>query len=310
LSVISYLFTGAGYQYVNLGKKAYDSSWLVRQHYDKIEKKYPEFRINKLSFIGPVEDLMREENGIIINAVYQRGIFDVLKDYKVTPEQIFGYKSGELMALACAEAISFEDAFDFLFKKRQMIIEVVKMGFYHHFLVNTIPTVQLEKVMEELKGSIRTEIVCYNGKDSNIIICEAAAKEKLAELFKKMGGAVIAIPHEESACFSDLKNVADRLKDEFKKIAMDKPIHRIVCQTTGGYYDNVQEIKEKFTDYIYKPCRLDLALETMLKNGVNTFVEVGPGTFLSRMARKRDSGKRALNTNDLGELSKTVKLAN
>lgn len=310
MAVIGYMFTGAGYQYVNLGKKAYDSSWLMRQHYDKIEKKYPEFRINKLSFIGPSEDLMREENGIIINAVYQRGIFDILKDYKVSPEQMFGYKSGEIMALVCAGAISFEDAFDFLFKKRQMIIEEVGMGFFHHFLVNTVASSQVEKVIEELKGSVKAGIVSYNGRDSTIVICEAKAKEKLAELFKKMGGAVISVPHEESACFLDLKNAAARLKEEFNKIPMDKPVNRIICQTTGEYYENVQEIKEKFTDYIYKPCRLDLALETMLKNGVNTFVEVGAGTFLSRMARKRDSGKRALNTNDLGELSKTVKLAN
>jgi len=72
----------------------------------------------------------------------------------------------------------------------------------------------------------------------------------------------------------------------------------------------VQEIREKFVDYLYKPARIDLCLETMLKNGVNTFIEIGAGTFLSRMSRKRDSGKRSLNTNDLGELSKTVKLAN
>lgn len=310
MAVISYLFTGAGYQYVNLGKKAYDSSWLMRQYYDKIEKKYPEFRVNKLSFIGPLEDLMREENGVIINAVYQNGIFDILRDYKVNPEQMFGYKSGEIMALACSGAISFDDAIEFLFKKRQLLIEETGMGLFYHFLINTVPVAQVQKVIDELKSTIQAEITAYNGKDSTVIICAIDAKEKLAELFKKMGGKVIEIPYEESACFSKLKLIADKLKIEFNKIPMDKPLNRIICQTTGEYYDNVQEIKEKFTDYIYKPSRIDLALETMLKNGVNTFVEVGAGTFLSRMARKRDSGKRALNTNDLGELSKTVKLAN
>ena len=310
MAVIGYMFTGAGYQYVNLGKKAYDSSWLMRQHYDKVEKKYIDFKINKLSFIGPAEELMLEENGIIINAVYQRGIFDILKDYKVTPEQMFGYKSGELMALVCSGAISFEDAMDFLFKKRRMVIDEVGKGFFHHLLINTVQALQVEKVIAELKGSLKADIVSYNGKDSTIIVCETKAKEKLTELFKKLNGAVIDIPYEETACFSILKPIADRLREEFKKIPMDKPVNRILCQTTGEYYDNVQEIREKFTDYIFKPCRIDLSLETMLKNGVNTFVEIGAGTFLSRMARKRDSGKRALNTNDLGEISKTVKLAN
>lgn len=310
MAAIGYMFTGAGYQYVSLGKKAYDSSWIMRQYYDKVEKKYSDFKINKLSFLGPVEELMLEENGLIINAVYQRGIFDILKDYKVMPEQMFGYKSGELMALVCAEAISFDDAIDFLFVKKQMISDEVGKGFFQHLLINAVQVMQVEKVITELKSAVKAEIVSYNGKDSTIIVCETKDKDKLTELFKKLNGSVINIPHEESACFSILKPIADRLKEEFNKIPMDKPKYRIICQTTGNYYDNVQEIKERFTDYIFKSSRIDLSLETMLKNAVNTFVEIGPGTFLSRMSRKRDSGKRSLNTNDLGELSKTVKLAN
>ncbi len=107
-----------------------------------------------------------------------------------------------------------------------------------------------------------------------------------------------------------LKPIAEKLREDFQKIPMDKPVTRLICQTTGNYYENVQEIKDRMLDYIWKPSRIDLCLETMLKNAVNTFVEIGPGTFLSRMARKRDSGKRSLNTNDLGEIQKSVKLAN
>jgi [acyl-carrier-protein] S-malonyltransferase len=310
LAVIGYMFTGAGYQYINLGKKAYDSTWSVRQYYDKVEKKYPDFKINKLSFIGPENELSLEENGIIINAVYQRGIFDLLHDYKVSPEQMMGYKSGELMALVCSSAISFEDAMDFLFKKRQLVLENVGRDFFSHMLVNSVQAQQVEQIIKELKGKIQAEIVSYNGKDSTIVVCDAKAKAGIMDIFKKLGGAIIDVPHEEFACMPLLQPVAEKLKAEFLRIPMDKPVKRLLCQTTGNYYENVQEIKEKFLDYIWRPARVDLCIETMLKNAVNTFVEIGAGTFLSRMARKRDSGKRALNTNDLGELQKTVKLAN
>ncbi len=310
MAVIGYLFTAAGYQYVNLGKKAYDSTWLVRQYYDKVEKKYQDFKINKLSFIGPQEELSKEENGIIINGVYQRGIFDLLKEYKVTPEQMMGYKSGEIMALASSEAISFEDAMDFLFKKREIILEEVGRDFFHHLLINSVPVEQTEKIVKELQNKIKVDIVSYNGKDSAIIIFERKALQVILEIFKKLNAGLIDLPNEEYACFSILKPIAEKLKEIFLKIKMDKPKYRILCQTTGGYYESVQEIKEKFIDYVYRPARIDLCIENMLKNGVNTFVEIGAGTFLSRMARKRDSGKRCLNTHDLGEIQKTVKLAN
>ena len=310
MAVIGYMFTAAGYQYLNLGKKIYDSTWSMRQYYDKVEKKYQDFKINKLSFIGPEEELSREENGIIINAVYQRGVFDLLKDYKVNPEQLMGYKSGEIMALACSQAISFEDAIEFLFKKRQFVMEDVGSGFFYHLLVNTLDVSKVEHVVSELKVKIKTSIASYNGKDSCIVICETKSKDSLKEVFKKMGGAVIELPHEEYACMPLLQPIAEKLREDFQKIPMDKPVNRLICQTTGNYYENVQEIREKMLDYIWKPSRIDLCLETMLKNAVNTFVEIGAGSFLSRMARKRDSGKRSLNTNDLGEIQKSVKLAN
>jgi [acyl-carrier-protein] S-malonyltransferase len=310
MAVIGYMFTAAGYQYLNLGKKIYDSTWSMRQYYDKVEKKYQDFKINKLSFIGPEEELAREENGIIVNAVYQRGVFDLLKDYKVNPEQIMGYKSGEIMALACGQAISFDDAIEFLFRKRQLILDEVGRDFFYHLLVNTLQVSKIEQVVAELKGKVKTDIVSYNGKDSAIVVCEIKAKDSIKELFKKMGGSVIELPNEEFACMPLLQPIAEKLKDFFTKISMDKPVNRMLCQTTGNYYENVQEIKEKFLEYIWRPSRIDLCIETMLKNAVNTFVEIGPGSFLSRMARKRDSGKRSLNTNDLGEIQKSVKLAN
>ncbi|HDQ26434.1 MAG TPA: ACP S-malonyltransferase [bacterium] len=310
MAVIGYMFTGAGYQYVGLGKKAYDSTWSMRQYYDKVEKNYPDFKINKLSFLGPESELSAEENGLIINAVYQRGIFDVLKDYKVTPEQMMGYKSGELMALACAGALSFDDAMNFLFKKRELVLEEVGREFFHHMLVNSLDIQQADKIIEGFKGKADVHAAAYNGKDSCIIACETKAAAAVESLLKKLSAAVIHLPNEEFACMPVLKPIADRLKEEFVKISMDKPVNRVICQTTGEYYESVKEIREKFTDYIWKPSLIGASLEAMLKNGVNTFVETGPGTFLSRMSRKHDSSKRSLNTNDLGELQKTVKLAN
>lgn len=310
MAVIGYLYGAAGYQYVGLAKKLYDNTWAMRQFYDRVEKKYPDFKINKLSFIGPEEELLREENGLIINSVYQAGLFEVLKEQKIHPEQMAGYKSGELMALVCAQAMHFDDAMAFLFKKREIISQEVGKGFFHHMLVNQLPAESVDKIVTEVRQAAGAEVVSYNNPDSTVVVCKTEFKDKLREVFKKLKAAVIDIPHEEFACMPLLKPVADKMREEFLKIKLDKPVNRVLCQTTGNYYESVSEIRERFVDYIYKPARTDQCFDTMLKNGVNTFVEIGSGTFLSRMAKKRDSGKRCLNTNDLGEVSKTVKLAN
>lgn len=310
MSVIGYIYTGTGYQYVGVGKKVYDSTWAMRQFYDKVEKKYPDFKINKLSFLGPKEELMKEENGIIVMAAYQSGIFEVLKQQKINPEQISGFKSGELVAYCNSGGMVFEDLIYLLFKKIEFLKNEISKENFIHLLVNSVAVEKIEQVVSELKKQIIIEIISYNAKDSAIIICERKIKEKITDIFKKLNGTVLELPNEEFSNFSILKPVAEKLKKEFMNIKTDKPIHRLISQTTGTYYDTPVDIKEKIFDYIFKPLRLDLIITTMLKNAVNTFVEIGCGTFIGRYVRKADSGKRTLNTHDLAGLSTTVKLAN
>ncbi len=310
MSVIGYIYTATGYQYVGLGKKIYDATWSMRQYFDKIEKKYPEFKINKLAFLGPKEDLMKEENGLLILAAYQSGLFEVLKQQKIIPEQISGFKSGELVAFSNAGGISYEDLIALLFKKREMINSEIKKENFTHLLINSIEISKIEQIINEIKKQIIVEIVSYNSKDSVMIICEKNIKEKLIDIFKKLQGNIIELPYEEFSNFSLLKPVADKLKSYFLNLKTDKPIFRLISQTQGIYYDTVADIKEKIFDYIYKPAKINLVIETMLKNAVNTFVEIGCGSFIGRFIRKADSGKRVLNTHDFSALSTTVKLAN
>jgi len=310
MAAIGYIYTGAGHQYVGLGKKVYDNSWGMRQFFDKVDKKYHDFKINKLSFLGPQEELSKEENGLIINSVYQAGLYEVLKERKILPEQAGGYKSGELMALTGARGIVFEDAMDFLFKKRQMILDELGRDMFTHLLVNNVPVSKTVQVAGELNRSVKSAVVSYNSENSAIMVTEKKAAAKIGEIFKSLNGAVIPLPGEEFSNFYLLEPIRKALSEELEKIEFDKPCHRILCQTTGGYYENAADIKAKFLDYIVKPARIDIMIQTMLKNAVNTFVEIGCGSLMQRLVKKADSGKRALGTHDLKSLSMTVKLAN
>ncbi len=197
-----------------------------------------------------------------------------------------------------------------LFKKRELINAEINKEKFIHILINSIDVSKIEQIINEVKKQVIAEIVSYNAKDSVVIICEKNIKEKLIDIFKKLHGNIIELPFEEFSNFSILKPVAEKLKIEFLNLKIDKPIFRLISQTEGTYYDNVADIKEKIFDYIYKPAKLNSIIETMLKNAVNTFVEIGCGTFIGRFVRKADSGKRILSTHDFSSLSTTVKLAN
>ncbi|MFP4465778.1 MAG: ACP S-malonyltransferase [Candidatus Goldiibacteriota bacterium] len=310
MAVIGYMFSGSGYQYINMGKKIYDHMWGFRKFYDKAEKKFPEFKINKLSFIGPEEELMREENGVIICGVYQCGVYEVLKEKNIKPEQAMGFKTGELAAFISAGSLSFENALGLMAKKTEFVKKDVNRENFFHLLVNGLKTETVEKMALEINKRVKCEITSYNADDSAVVICEKKIKDKLAAIFKKAGAHIIELPYEEMSNFSLLRNAAEKMKKEFENIEFDRPNFRMLSQTKGNYYENTAEIKETLFEYIHKPARIGDALKNMLKNGVNTFVEVGPGNFMYRMGKKADRDKRILSTNDLGQIQITIKLAN
>jgi len=312
MSVLAYIYTGIGSQYVGIGKEVYDKTWGMRQFFDKMQKKKPDFKVNKFAFLGPIEELLKEENGLPIMYTYQTGIYEVLKQNRVTPEQMSGYKSGQLAGLVSSGGAFYEDILEIIFKKEELLKQEITAGNFTHLLITGILTGQVEQVAAEINKTMKTEVCAYLTQETSVVICEKAAKDKVIEIFKKLkADAVITeLPNEEISNFSLLEGIAQKLIPEFKNLKMDKPIHRIVSQTTGNYYDSVAEIRESFMDYLTRPARLDIAFTTMMKNGVNTFVELGCGNMLGRAIKKIDSGKRILSTHDIKSLSLVVKLAN
>jgi len=312
MSVLAYVYTGIGSQYVGVGKEVYDKTWGMRQFFDKMQKKKPDFKVNKLAFLGPMEELMKEENALPIMYTYQAGIYEVLKQNRVTPEQMTGYKSGQLAGLVSAGGAFFEDILDLVFKKEDLLKQEFTAGNFTHISVIGIPTGQVEQIAAEINKTMKAEICAYLAPENAVIVCEKAAKDKLIEVFKKLKADALITehPHEEISNCSLLEGISQKLAPDFKNFKMDKPLNRIVSQTTGNYFDSVAEIRENFMDYLTKPARLDIAFTTMMKNGVNTFVELGCGNLLGRTIKKIDSGKRILSTHDLKSLSLVVKLAN
>jgi len=316
MAAIGYLFTAAGYQYVGAGRKIYDNMWAMRQFFDRVEKKLPDIKINKLAFIGPQEELQAEENGVIFNAAYQAGMFEVLKEKKVAPEQIMGFRSGELAAHACAGTFEFEDALAFIYRKNILCKEALGGAKFSQLLVNGLDTAKTAQICGEINKSVKCCITSYNSADSATVAVESKLKEKLIEVFKKLGASVIDLPYEELSGLYIFKEAADRLKAEFGEavknevIKVDKPVFKMYSQVKGDMYENAGEIKASLFDYLYMPSRNDLIINNMMKNCINTFVEIGCGTFLGRLVRKADSGKRVLNTHDLAGISAAIKLAN
>lgn len=83
-----------------------------------------------------------------------------------------------------------------------------------------------------------------------------------------------------------LKNAGDKLKDELVNVSINQPIKKIISNVTGDYIINSDEIKDLLTKQVSMPVLWEKSIEQMIDDGINTFIEIGPGKTLIGFAKK------------------------
>src|SRR5271157_4837405 len=107
---------------------------------------------------------------------YQTGIYEVLKQNRVTPEQMSGYKSGQLAGLVSSGGAFYEDILEIIFKKEELLKQEITADNFTHLLITGILTGQVEQVAAEINKTMKTEICAYLTQETSVVICEKAAK--------------------------------------------------------------------------------------------------------------------------------------
>lgn len=120
-----------------------------------------------------------------------------------------------------------------------------------------------------------------------------------------------AVKLQVSAPFhtSMLKPAGDRLKEDLKKIKFIKPKTQVIANVDTAYYQTDNLIAEKLEKQVYNPVRWEACVRKMIGDGVNTFVEIGPGKTLSGFIKKIDKSVKAINIENIQGLNAYLQLA-
>jgi len=163
----------------------------------------------------------------------------------------------------------------------------------------------LEKLIDEVEGYVK--IANYNTYGQIVISGDFEAADKLAEL-AKANGAKRAIMLNTSGAFHTnfMFEAAKDLSIYLKDLELEEPSHTLLINTTGSYY--VSNIKNIMEEQITNSVRFYQMVETCIKDGYDTFIEIGPKTTLCSFVRKIDKDVTILNVEDIKSLQATLSI--
>lgn len=301
MSKIAFVFPGQGAQYVGMGKEFFDNN----------EKSREIFKTASKAVDLDLEALCFEENDNINITEYTQiamltasvAMMEAVKELGITPEATGGLSLGEYGALVASGVLSFEDACKIVRKRGIYMQDEVPVGQGGMAAVIGMDADAIEQVCENTEGIVT--IANYNCPGQIVISGEAAAVNQAAENLKA-AGAKRAIPLNVSGPFHSpmLKGAGDKLAKELEHVTIHDIQVPYVANVTGGFVSSKDDVKDLLAKQVYSSVRWQQCVEALIADGVDTFIEIGPGRTLSSFIKKINRDVKTMNVEKYADLEK------
>jgi [acyl-carrier-protein] S-malonyltransferase len=298
----AFIFPGQGAQYPGMGKDFYEKYEEARWIYDLagnaagLNVKELCFEENdRLNITEYTQIAMLATETAILKCALARGLkCDVSA----------GLSLGEYGALAAADVMAPADLFKIIRKRGIFMQEAYPEGGAMTAVLG-MDAEKIEEICEATEGIV--SIANYNCPGQIVITGEKSAVDKAAESLKE-AGAKRCIPLKVSGPFHSelLKNAGEKLAGELAGVNINTPSVPYVCNVSASYVNDTADVKELLAKQVSSSVRWQQSVELMIKDGVDTFIEIGPGKTLSGFMKKINKDVKVLNIETVDDLDKVV----
>jgi len=303
---VACIFPGQGAQYMGMGKEIADNYKEAMAIFDKASDILG-IDMKKLCFEGDEEELKKTENtqpSILTTSI---AIFEVLKLHGVEPAMAAGLSLGEYSALVTSNAISFEDAVAVVKKRGKFMQEAVPEGEGTMAAVMGIDRTEINHCLKMASGYGVVEAANYNCPGQVVIAGHTRAIEAACSLLKERGAKRVKIlPVSAPFHSSLLKSAGVKLSKELDKIKFNDMIIPVISNVNAQMIKDKYEIKKLLVEQVSSSVLWEDSIRNMIDQGVDTFIEVGPGKSLSAFVKKIDKNVSVYNVEDMESLNNTI----
>lgn len=307
MSKIVYLFPGQGAQYPGMGRELYDAYPCARNIFDNIDTL---LKTNLLDIIfnGPEEELKKTENTQPAILAVSIALMKILQEKGIKPDAAAGLSLGEYGALVTSGVIKFEDALPLVKKRGKLMQETVPQGKGTMAAIIGLDRDTLNGVIDDASKLGIVEAVNYNCPGQVSIAGEVPAVEKAVEIAKERGASRSLILQVSAPFHSSmLRPAGDALKEELTKLKYDKGCIPVVSNVDADYYSfDEGDVVDRLSRQVYSPVLFEDSIIRLVKDGYDTFIEIGPGKALSGFVKRISKDVRIFNVEDAKSLEKTL----
>jgi len=303
---IAFLFPGQGSQAIGMSKDLAEQYPIARETFEEADEALG-YKLSQACFEGPEDQLRLTE--ITQPAILTASVaaWRVVNENGLTPRFVAGHSLGEYSAHVAAGTLSFADAVRTVRHRGKYMQEAVPVG------VGTMAAIlgmEFDKVAEVCRDASQGE-VCepanINSPEQIVISGHTAAVERATKLADERG-AKRAKVLQVSAPFhcSLMKPAQDRLAIDLSSITFSKPAAGVVCNVDAALLEDGDDSRDALIRQVTGSVKWEQSMRLLIEQGVDTFVEIGPGRVLCGLMRQIDRSQKCLNVADEASLQKTL----
>lgn len=300
----AFIFAGQGAQYVQMQKDFYDNYAVAKSIFDNAKTDYD---IKKVIFEGPKEvlnDTLYTQQCVFLASM---SIYETLKSLGINADIVAGLSLGEYSALCAAQVFDVQTGLDIIKVRSQLMSKALSSYDSKMAAIMNASIQQIKTVIKECSTLGCLSIANYNGPTQIVITGESDAVDAAVNELRRISN-VKAIPLKVSGAFHSplLKEASSNFTTYLQNYELKLPEKKIYYNICGEPI-NVNDIAsltlimgKQMSHSVY----FMQTIENMIKDGVELFVEIGPGSTLSKLIKKIAPAAKVVSVDSVEDIVK------
>lgn len=299
---IAFVFSGQGAQYPGMGKELTEVSAAAKAVFDTCDSIRPE--TSAQCFSGTKEELTITSNTQPDMFAVELAAASALLEAGIVPSALAGFSVGEISALGFSGAVSMEDAFRLVCRRGELMQDASNEVSTGMTAVIKLSPAQVEELAA---AADQVYPVNYNSEAQTVCAGLSSSMAAFRASVKAAGGR--AIPLKVAGAFHSpfMHSAAVGLVDVLAPMEFGTPKYPLYSNVTAQPY-KAGRYKELLSMQLENPVRWQTIVENMAADGVDTFVEVGPGNTLTGLIKRILPAATAINVENAETLKAAIEL--
>jgi [acyl-carrier-protein] S-malonyltransferase len=306
MSKLAFLFPGQASQYPGMGRDLAENFPESRAVFEEADATLG-FPISKLCFEGPEDALKLTENTQPAIVTVSVAAYRALEKRGVVPDATAGHSLGEYSALVAAGALTFADAVSLARRRGRYMQEAVPAGEGAMAAIMGLSPADVAEICKKTAGDEVVSPANLNSPEQTAISGHAAAVKRAVEIASQSGAKrAVMLPVSAPFHCALMVPAQQRFEPDLRATAFG-PLHfPLITNVDAEAIGSGEEAREALIRQVTQPVRWLDSVRELIDQGVNIFVEVGPGKVLLGLLRQIDRSVRGFNVEDSASLHATL----